>query len=117
GEGSNQVIGAMKLPTGRSTAFPNAYQYKYSPLKLIDPTKPGYRKLIALLLVDPENHITSTTDIPPQQAHWPQGEGEANLGNSMTSEEARNYRKEIANDEAGLIGDVNKNHFETKLSL
>ncbi|KAG8939067.1 hypothetical protein FRC04_007031 [Tulasnella sp. 424] len=117
GEGSNQVIGAMKAPTGRSVAFPNTYQFKYSSSKLVDPTKPGYRKLIAFFLVDPENHIPSTTDIPPQQAHWPQGEGEATLGNSMTLEEAKNYREQMMNDQPGFSRALNEQHFETKLSL
>ncbi|KAG8947779.1 hypothetical protein FRC04_010265 [Tulasnella sp. 424] len=117
GEGSNQVLGAIRTPTGRSTAFPNAYQYKNSSFKLIDPTKPGYRKLIAFLLVDPENRVPSTTDIPPQQAHWPRGEGEAILGNSMTLEEAKSYREQMMNDGPGLIRALNEHHFETKLSL
>jgi hypothetical protein len=38
---------------------------------LLDPTKPGHRKIIAIFLVDPSiDPIPSATDIPPQQSDW-----------------------------------------------
>ncbi|KAG8892408.1 hypothetical protein FRC00_012128 [Tulasnella sp. 408] len=117
GKGSNQVVGTVKTPTGGTLVFPNAYQYRRSSFKLIDPTKPGYHKLIALHLVDPENHIPSTTDIPPQQAHWPQTADEGDHRVTMTLEEAKKYREQLFEEQRAMFGALNEQHFETKLSL
>ncbi|KAG8931785.1 hypothetical protein FRC01_000814 [Tulasnella sp. 417] len=70
GDSQNQLVGAVKTPPNRCIAFPNMYQHKISPFKLVDPIKPGHRKIVALFLVDPEKRIPSTSDIPPQQSHW-----------------------------------------------
>jgi hypothetical protein len=45
-------------------------QHRVSPFELIDPTKPGHRRFIALWLVDPTKRIISTANIPPQQITW-----------------------------------------------
>ena len=45
-------------------------QHRVSSFKLIDPTKPGHRRFIALWLVDPTKRIISTANIPPQQMSW-----------------------------------------------
>lgn len=45
-------------------------QHRVSPFKLIDPTKPGHRRFIALWLVDPTKRIISTANVPPQQQDW-----------------------------------------------
>jgi hypothetical protein len=38
---------------------------------LLDPTKPGHRKILAIFLVDPSiDPIPSATHVPPQQADW-----------------------------------------------
>jgi Protein of unknown function (DUF4246) len=37
---------------------------------LIDPTKPGHRRFIALWLVEPNRRIISTANVPPQQRGW-----------------------------------------------
>ncbi|KAJ7862636.1 hypothetical protein B0H14DRAFT_2740011 [Mycena olivaceomarginata] len=56
---------------GRALAWPNIYQHRVSPFRLLDPTKPGHRKIIAIFLVDPSiDPIPSATDIPPQQSDW-----------------------------------------------
>ena len=45
-------------------------QHRVSPFSLIDPTKPGHRRFIALWLVDPTKRIISTANVPPQQMDW-----------------------------------------------
>jgi hypothetical protein len=45
-------------------------QHRVSPFKLVDPTKPGHRRFIALWLVDPHKRIISTANVPPQQRSW-----------------------------------------------
>lgn len=58
-----------------------------SPFKLADPTKPGYRRFIALWLVDPHpgRRILSTANVPPQQQDW---WAESVFGKSADSREA-----------------------------
>ncbi|KAL5529747.1 hypothetical protein ACEPAG_5732 [Sanghuangporus baumii] len=68
----NNVVGATETIEGRCIAFPNTYQHRVSPFKLVDPMKPGYRKILALFLVDPSVNepIPSTSVVPPQQRKW-----------------------------------------------
>lgn len=40
------------------------------PLELLDPTKPGTRKILAFFLVDPTETIPSTAVIGAQQQSW-----------------------------------------------
>jgi hypothetical protein len=40
-------------------------QHQASSFKLVDPTKPEYRRSIALWLVDPTLRIISTANVPP----------------------------------------------------
>jgi hypothetical protein len=47
-----------------------ASQHRVSSFKLVDPTKPGHRRFIALWLVDPTKRIISTANVPPQQMSW-----------------------------------------------
>lgn len=65
-----QNYGSVKTPQGRLLAFPNVFQHRVSGFKLVDPTKPGHRRFIALWLVDPFTRIISTANVPPQQADW-----------------------------------------------
>lgn len=104
----------------RCIAFPNFYQHQVQPFRLLDPQKPGYRKILALLLVDPTYRIPSATDVGPQQKEWladlthgsNAGTHFAKLpaelldsivgecGNVMTREEAEAYRKELTDGRA-----------------
>ncbi|KAJ7021445.1 hypothetical protein C8F04DRAFT_1140843 [Mycena alexandri] len=66
-----QDIGAVPTKAGRALSWPNLFQHRVSPFKLVDPTKPGHRKILAIFLVDPtKKPIVSATDVPPQQAEW-----------------------------------------------
>ncbi|KAJ7158069.1 hypothetical protein C8R46DRAFT_1291466 [Mycena filopes] len=65
-----QDIGAVVTKAGRALAWPNLFQHCVS-FELADATKPGHRKILAFLLVDPtKEHIVSASDVPPQQAEW-----------------------------------------------
>lgn len=71
GTGRVQRLGSVDTLPGRLICFPNLYQHRLTgPLKLIDPTRPGSRKLLAIFLVDPFHPIPSTSDVPPQQREW-----------------------------------------------
>ncbi|KAF8864890.1 hypothetical protein BDZ45DRAFT_613502 [Acephala macrosclerotiorum] len=65
-----QDVGAILCREGRLITFPNILQHQVQPFKLRDPTKPGYRKILALFLVDPGIRIISTANVPPQQKDW-----------------------------------------------
>lgn len=62
-----QHVGRLLTKKGRCIAFPNLYQHQVSPFTLLDKTKPGYRKILVLFLVDPTQTIPSATGIPPRQ--------------------------------------------------
>jgi hypothetical protein len=65
-----QNYGSVKTHQGRLIAFPNVFQHRVSPFSLVDKTKPGHRRFIALWLVDPHQRIISTANVPPQQKNW-----------------------------------------------
>ncbi|KAJ7912500.1 hypothetical protein B0H13DRAFT_2007003 [Mycena leptocephala] len=57
--------------SGRALSWPNLFQHCVSPFELVDPSKPGHRKILAIFLLDPtKDPVVSTTDVPPQQAEW-----------------------------------------------
>jgi len=75
----NQEIGSISTSEGRCIAFPNIYQHRVSPFELIDKTKPGHRKIVALFLVDPTlgqprpvnpNPIAPKADEEPTEDAW-----------------------------------------------
>ena len=55
---------------GRLITFQNVLQQRVAPFKLIDESKPGHCKILALFLVDPNIRILSTANVPPQQKQW-----------------------------------------------
>jgi hypothetical protein len=65
-----QEVGRVLTREGRLLTFPNLYQHRVSPFELADKTKPGHRKILALFLVDPEESIISTANVPPQRQDW-----------------------------------------------
>ncbi|KAF8173746.1 hypothetical protein K438DRAFT_1849902 [Mycena galopus ATCC 62051] len=66
-----QDLGSIATTAGRALAWPNVYQHRVAPFHLLDPTKPGHRKILAIFLVDPSiEPIPSATNIPPQQGDW-----------------------------------------------
>ena len=70
GDPSIQDLGKVVTREGRLIVFPNAMQHRVEPFHLEDSTKPGYRKILALFLVDPYQRVISTTNVPPQQPEW-----------------------------------------------
>jgi Protein of unknown function (DUF4246) len=67
---SVQHIGDVVAKEGRLLTFPNIFQHRVAPFGLVDKTKPGYRKILALFLVDPHIRIISTANVPCQQKEW-----------------------------------------------
>jgi hypothetical protein len=65
-----QFVGNVETREGRLLTFPNILQHQVQPFSLVDRTKPGHRKILALFLVDPYLPILSTANIPCQQRDW-----------------------------------------------
>ncbi|KAL0064466.1 hypothetical protein AAF712_008630 [Marasmius tenuissimus] len=65
-----QILGSVVTKEGRLVAFPNVLQHRVEPFGLVDAEKPGYRKILALFLVDPYIRTLSTANVPPQQKVW-----------------------------------------------
>jgi hypothetical protein len=65
-----QVLGSVLTREDRLIAFPNGFQHRVGDFRLIDPTRPGHRKILALFLVAPTIPIISTANVPPQQRDW-----------------------------------------------
>ncbi len=65
-----QVIGRVLSDPTWAIFYPNVYMHRQGSFSLADPTRPGYRKVLKLCLVDPAIPIISTSIVPPQQADW-----------------------------------------------
>ncbi|ORZ31447.1 hypothetical protein BCR44DRAFT_58812 [Catenaria anguillulae PL171] len=69
-----QGKGSVTTHEGHAVVFPNLglYQHKVASFELKDKSRPGYRKIVALFLVDPEwyDQVWSTALVPLQQADW-----------------------------------------------
>lgn len=75
-----QEVGGVDTKEGRLLTFPNILQHRVQPFKLVNPTKPGHCKILALFLVDPNIRIISTANIPCQQKEWWSEEIQADAG-------------------------------------
>jgi hypothetical protein len=105
----NQALGSASTPAGRCLAFPNILQHRVGSFRLADPTRPGYRKILAFFLVDPSAEIVSTSDVPPQQP-WSDT-------STMTWEQAKAYREELMQERKFFIDEHNEQLYEREFSL
>ncbi|KAJ6530430.1 hypothetical protein DFH09DRAFT_1250363 [Mycena vulgaris] len=81
-----QDLGSIATTAGRALTWPNIYQHRVAPFHLVDPTKPGHRKILAIFLVDPSiEPIPSATNVPPQQADWAFGALEESRGDPAST--------------------------------
>jgi len=105
----NQVLGSASTPAGRCLAFPNILQHRVSSFRLSDPTRPGYRKILAFFLVDPSEKIVSTSEVPPQQP-WSDT-------STMTLEQAKSYREQLMQERKFFVDEHNEEIYEREFSL
>lgn len=61
---------ASSQTLGNSSSSPNVLEHRVEGFELVDKNRPGYRKMIAIFLVDPALSILSTSCVSPQQLHW-----------------------------------------------
>ncbi|KAI0440696.1 hypothetical protein F4803DRAFT_459480 [Xylaria telfairii] len=67
---SLQRLGRVVTRQGRLLAFPNVLAHQVKPFRLLDNTRPGHRKILAMFLVDPHIRVLSTSVVPPQRKDW-----------------------------------------------
>lgn len=108
-EALNQVLGSASTPQGRCLAFPNILQHRVGSFRLVDPTRPGHRKILAFFLVDPSEEIVSTSDVPPQQP-WSEA-------STMTLEQAKAYREQLMQERKFFVDEHNEQLYEREFSL
>jgi hypothetical protein len=58
-------IGSLKTPKGRLMVFPNSHIHKLNKITLAKGAPDATRRVIVFWLVDPEQRIVSTSDVPP----------------------------------------------------
>ena len=67
---SVQYVGDVVAKEGRLLTFPNVFQHRVLPFQLLDKSKVGHRKILALFLVDPHLRVISSANVPCQQREW-----------------------------------------------
>ncbi|KAG9016330.1 hypothetical protein FRB90_003261 [Tulasnella sp. 427] len=105
--------------------------------RVVDKTKPGHRKTVALFLLEPTKPRLSTTDIPPQQADWSETamhqapstsllsklpaelvrKTARHLPNLMTLEEAKAYRMKLMDERTSFVEEQDDNYFATEFNF
>ncbi|ORY01046.1 hypothetical protein BCR34DRAFT_522221 [Clohesyomyces aquaticus] len=63
-------LGSVLTRPDRLLAFPNTLQHCVRPFSLVDKSRSGHRKILAMFLIDPHTPILSTANVPPQRKDW-----------------------------------------------
>jgi hypothetical protein len=107
--GGQAPLGSITTKQGLCLFFPNCFQHKIGPMKLIDPTKAGVRKILVFFLVDyrkgAKDRIPSTSDITNQRHDG-----------TMTLLEAKGFRELLMHERKFLVKDEDA-FFERMFSL
>ncbi|KAK0528765.1 hypothetical protein OC835_004551 [Tilletia horrida] len=69
-EDATQYYGSIPTKAGLALSFPNGVQHRVTSFKLADPTRPGYRKILAFFLCNPLKWVISTSRVSPQRFDW-----------------------------------------------
>ncbi|KAH9940076.1 uncharacterized protein BXZ73DRAFT_99078 [Epithele typhae] len=134
-DGLNQLLGHVVAAEDKCVAFPNVYQHHVEPFELADKARAGHRKILALFLVDPNVHILSTSDVPPQQRDWAMNEAEKAPGlqslprelfdmvvgfaedGLMSREEAEGHREKLMKERSVFVKNHNEETFEQTFNM
>jgi hypothetical protein len=129
------LVRPLTLPSqvGRILVFPNIYQHSVAPFSLVDPTKPGNRKILVFFLVDPTQRIISSATIPPQGPRWMTPDmantlsnvfpGELQdmiakqMGSDISLEQAKKYRLELMEERSFAKDAVTEDLYERPFNL
>lgn len=113
----NQDLGGLAALRGRCIVFPNVYQHRVAPFKLVDKTKPGYRKILVFFLVDPTVTVISTQNVLPQQVDWADVKLDSDKRKTMSREEAEKVREKLMFERKYAREEFQKKFFEREFSL
>ncbi|KZT21383.1 hypothetical protein NEOLEDRAFT_1150707 [Neolentinus lepideus HHB14362 ss-1] len=132
----NQELGSVVTKEGKCLVFPNIWQHRVSPFRLVDPAKPGHRKILCFFLVDPTVTILSTSSVPPQQYEWYMREAERIPGmgtlprelqdmvtdelrkdGAITLEQAKEEREKLMEERANFVVIQNKEVYELGFNM
>eukprot|EP01124_Arcella_intermedia_P019944 TRINITY_DN2731_c0_g3_i1.p1 TRINITY_DN2731_c0_g3~~TRINITY_DN2731_c0_g3_i1.p1 ORF type:complete len:325 (+),score=88.55 TRINITY_DN2731_c0_g3_i1:439-1413(+) len=128
-----QPLGYEETIEDRCLVFPNLYQHRVRPFRLLDPSKPGVRKILVFFLVNPGQPILSSSRVPLQSAamlaemlKWCLGplglfpelyERIAAYLEIMSWEEAKQSRKALMKERKRITESSNEHFFERLFSL
>lgn len=78
GQLTQKTLGGVPTTENRVLVFPNMMQHKVDAFELLDPTKPGHRKIVAMFVVDPyDEGVVATDRVEPQQRKFTREQAEA----------------------------------------
>lgn len=63
--GSTVDLGSITPTEGTLLMFPNCLPHSLRETRLMDPTRPGHRRILVFFFIDSENPVISTGDIGP----------------------------------------------------
>ncbi|KZT21379.1 hypothetical protein NEOLEDRAFT_1150704 [Neolentinus lepideus HHB14362 ss-1] len=137
----NQELGHVVTKEGKCLAFPNIWQHRVSSFKLVDPSKPGHRKILCFFLINPTVEILSTSFIPPQQYDWYMRElkrapamrnlpvelfgmvtdwlkvDDTGKGGAITMEQAKEEREKLMKERANFVVKQNEELYELEFNM
>jgi hypothetical protein len=128
GDPCHQYIGSVRSRTGLALVFPNIYQHRHTPFRLLDPSQEGHQTVVAFFLIDPEiQPVISTRSVGPQQKDWIARAVDecadvripvevleriiSNVEGLLSETEAANFRQDILEERSDFRKATNTNHF------
>lgn len=100
----NRYLGMIKCAESASVVFPNSLQHRVKEFSLMSGCDSAKRTILAFFVIDPDHKITSTADVPPQQA-------------VMSLEEAMFHRERLMHHRKFFVDKLNQKVFERPFSL
>mmetsp|Transcript_279 Transcript_279/g.471 ORF Transcript_279/g.471 Transcript_279/m.471 type:complete len:194 (-) Transcript_279:83-664(-) len=135
----NEPLGSIECLEGRCVTFPNIFQHKVAPFRLVDKDRPGHRKILVFFLVDPFERIyLSTSRVAPTDSSWllepidkmletvtklpPNVRGlifayHAYFGLGMTPDQAKEHRLQLMRERTFIESRIGGEYFERNFSL
>lgn len=103
-KGNSQLLGRVETPQGRCLAFPNNLQHRVARFELEDKKRSWHQKILTFLLVNPDDRVPSTREVPPQQER-------------MTNGQALEYRQQLMQERSSKAAEATRVLFENDLTL
>lgn len=100
----NRYLGLISCHEGASVIFPNSLQHRVKEFSLLEDYESSSRTILCFFIIDPNNKIISTADIPPQQSIFMTGE-------------ANYYRERLMLHRKYYVDEMNEIIYEREFSL